>query len=318
MLWLVLSIILLTLMQIYDYYVLRNSNGFLRVAALSILVAGALCWPYLVPADLLLVRFLFAMIVFNKIIKSVEIAYNRVHDPAMVENFGRYLMWSSNFPDTIWSKTKEDKQKARQGGIQRIQRGILKYIVVGIFMAFSTAFHGMHAYYYFSMLWLAFLAYFVFSGLADLVTGMIMLSGVGMVELFNNPLLARSPTRILGTSAGTFILERFVTVIFFYPLGGPKRPLIATVAVFLVSVLLHEYMIFVCLGATMLGYMTAFFMIHCLATIIQTILAHKTGRKEIFPRWSAIIMHSAWLVLTLPLLAEPILKIIPITTWRLW
>ena len=63
----------------------------------------------------------------------------------------------------------------------------------------------------------------------------------------------------------------------------------------------------------MVGYMTIFFIIQFCATIFQTFLSHKLGKKEIMPFCAGITLNWIWLIITAPLLAAPILKVFPPT-----
>jgi D-alanyl-lipoteichoic acid acyltransferase DltB (MBOAT superfamily) len=317
MLWIgyLLAVILVT--EFYDYYWLRERAGWTRLFSVMFVLAVALTWPFFVPAHLPIVRFIVAMMVFNKIVKSVELAYHRVYDPSMVASFGRYLFWSLNFPDTKWPENEEQAKNNREDGRRRLLRGLSKLVIFAGLLALSTALPGIHSYYWLKMLWVVFVAYFAFSMTADFLLGFAMQTGIYFIEMFDAPLIARSPREFWGRRWNLYFREVSHRNVFL-PLGGSKHPLIAVCAVFAVSALLHEYLIVVSVGWKMLGYMSAFFVVHCFATIGQTMVSHWTGKKKLLPRPLAILVNMAWMVATAPLLMEPLLLVLPCHEWHLW
>jgi hypothetical protein len=98
----------------------------------------------------------------------------------------------------------------------------------------------------------------------------------------------------------------------FLPLGGTRRPLLAVVAVFAWSALAHEYLVVVSVGHTS-GHMSAFFGLHCLAT-----LANGLRPGLVASRGLAIGLHWIWLGVTSPLFFAPIKVVFPAHTWHLW
>lgn len=310
MYWLPAFLAALAAMELYDYFVLRGRCGAARFWGVSLLSVAAVVWPFLSPAQPIL-RFVLGMVVFNKIIKTIELAYGRVSDPQMVATFGRYLFWSLNFPDTQWPATRDDAVKARQDGMRRLGRFLAKAVVSAGLVALLLTVPAIRDYYWLKITWWLFLACFGFSGVSDFVTGSAMLTGVRFIEMFDSPLLARSPREFWSKRWNLYFREVCHRNVFL-PLGGAKRPLLAVCAVFAVSALMHEYLIFVSIGWNMIGYMSAFFALHCCATIAQTLLGRMLGKKKLLPRPVAIILHIAWMILTSPLLIMPLLQIFPI------
>jgi len=101
----------------------------------------------------------------------------------------------------------------------------------------------------------------------------------------------------------------------FVPLGGAQHPVRASAAVFIFSAVLHEYMVWVALGAPD-GRMTAFFLLHGVATFVTTIIGKRLGRKTLMPRWAAVALHIAWFAATGPLFFGPMEDIFAVSAWR--
>ncbi len=291
-----------------DYFLLKASHGIQRILGICCVIMVSILLPFWLPTTSPILLFLAAMIVFNKIIKTLEIAYSRVYDPAMVESFPRYLFWSMNFPDSVWPASIEQRQHNRKQGQKRLLRSIPKWIALVCLWLCTSTFPILYEYYYLKMLCLGLSGYFVFAGLVDCVIGIMMQTGIYFQEIFNNPLMSSSPREMWGKRWNLYFRDVAHRNIFL-PLGGTKRPLIAVCAVFATSALLHEYLIFVSQGFSMFGYMSLFFLLQCLATIAQTTLTHWLAKKSVLPNSLGIMLHQLWLLLTLPLLAEPMLCI---------
>ena len=313
--WLVCALAILMLLEIFDYFVLQRQQGQTRFFCLLFVIFAMIPYPFLVPDSLSWIRFFFAMVVFNKIIKSLEITYHRVN-PSHLKSFSRYLFWSLNFPEPTWPDTKEQAAQARKQGQKRILRFFFKETLVFGLFCLSTLLPQMHEWTYAKMLWLILFVYLHFSGIIDLITGVVMQSGIFLEEIFDAPLLSQSPREFWGRRWNIYFRNVSHRNIFL-PMQGKIPVTMAVICVFGFSIMLHEYMIWVSLG-THLGYMTAFFSIHCAATIAQTWFIRKTGKKKIFPVPVAICLYLTWMVLTVPLFMSPMLAIFPVHTWKLW
>lgn len=305
---------LIGILGIWDYYVLRNVQKS-HLMYLFITLCIALSLPFFIPFRWTALRFIIAMIVFNKIIKSTEILYKRVYDPKMLETYGLYIFWSSNFPDTFIPKSQDEKREIQKQGLKRLSRCIFKTLAVVFLLFVSYKWPVIHRYYVTHYLWLCFLIYATFTNLGDFLTGGMMLFGIGFIELFNNPFIARSPREFWGKRWNLYFRDVCHRNIF-KPMAHLKKPALAAGIVFFVSAVLHEYLVFVCLHMRMIGYMTAFFMLHYIATVVETLVAKKFEYKKIFPLPVAIGMHVGWMVLTIPLLINPLLLIFPVNSWE--
>jgi alginate O-acetyltransferase complex protein AlgI len=159
--------------------------------------------------------------------------------------------------------------------------------------------------------------YFAFTGFTDLFTGSFMLTGIRVSEMFEKPYLSRSPRDFWGKRWNLYFRDLAHRNIFI-PAGGSRRPVLATFLVFFVSGIFHEYLIIMSVGFQKVGWMLAFFMAHWLGTVIQTAVGRWAGKKEILPLPLAIGFYTLWMLITLPLLAEPLLLVVPVHTWHLW
>ncbi|MEK7485233.1 MAG: membrane bound O-acyl transferase family-domain-containing protein [Planctomycetota bacterium] len=315
--WFIYWFVLYLSTLFYDYFILRGKKGTTRFFLLLISSTSTLTWPLFVPDSLLPIRFIFAIMSFGKIIKTIEIAYGRLCDPKMLESFARYLIWSFNIADTFWAETFDEKRKARSDGRIRIGRGLLKTLLFLGFLVLSTSKPELHSYFWLSMFWFLWCCYFAASGFGDIATGMVMQLGVNVSPIFNRPFMARSP-RDFWSRRWNLCFRDISYRNIFLPLHGHKRPLLATFLVFLMSGIVHEYIIFSSVGFSVFGGMLIFFMLQWIATVLQTVVAKKMGKKELMPKGLAVSLHILWLLLTIPFFAIPFLKVLPVTTWRLW
>ena len=101
----------------------------------------------------------------------------------------------------------------------------------------------------------------------------------------------------------------------FQPLGGARRPIIAGLAVFGFSAVMHEYMVFVSLERFD-GRMLGFFALHGMVTMLYTMVA-KLGRTTAVPQPIAVAIHFVWFIATAPLFFGPVDEIFGLTEWSL-
>jgi len=88
------------------------------------------------------------------------------------------------------------------------------------------------------------------------------------------------------------------------------------VGVFAFSALVHEYIVVAALGSTG-GHMTAFFALHCGATLGDGLLSRHRGGLPLAPAWLAVPAHLAWFTATAWLFLTPMLQILPLHELRL-
>jgi D-alanyl-lipoteichoic acid acyltransferase DltB (MBOAT superfamily) len=163
--------------------------------------------------------------------------------------------------------------------------------------------------------WCLFSAYCASTGLTDFLTGLLMLtSGYRASEVFQSPLLARSPIDFW-SQRWNLLFRNAAYRLIFVPSGGRRRPWVGTALVFLFSAVAHEYLVLAALGSTS-GHMTAFFVLQGLATQANAWVRKRTRRR--MPRPLGIGATWAWMLLTSPLFFVPILDILPLEQLTLW
>lgn len=295
---------------LYDYYFLRGRRGWVRFWGVMLLAAMALPWPYFVPGEWPVVRFIFGMLVFLKIMKSADLAYGRVSDPNMVVSFPRYIVWNLIGPDCCWPKTQGEAKETRRAGQKRILRSLLKACLLLSLIALADIFPQFQENYILQTLWFLFAIYLFASGVIDMATGLMMQTGIAIQEAFNAPFLARSPRDFWGRRWNLYFRNAAHRNLF-EPVGGKTRPVLAATLVFFVSALLHEYLVFICVGGLMLGYMSIFFALSGMATLAESFFLKKRGKKAIFPVPLAILLHTVWMIILGPFLIEPLLLVLP-------
>lgn len=315
--WLGIWIIAVIGLSLYDYFLLKHKQGNTLLALWLLYVGLTLPLPLLVPKEFVIVGFLFAIFSFGKIIKSGEIAHRSMPDPRMVDSFGRYLLWCICLPDTFWPTNSEEASQARRDGRRRIWRALPKVAVFLALLCVFTAWPDVTKHYWLFMFVFLWCCYFAATGFTDLFTGFFMQTGIRVSEMFDWPFLSRSPRDFWGRRWNLYFRDLARRNIF-VPLGGARRPVLASFVVFFVSGVFHEYLIYMSVGGQKLGWMLSFFLVHWLGTIVQTAVSHWLRKKEVMPRPIAILLHTAWMWLTVPLLAEPLLLVVPVHTWLLW
>ena len=274
----------------------------------TILAAGAI--PLVAPTQAGWLRFLLAAYAVVFAAKAWERSKGRVHDPEMWESPGRYLFWWAVPPDARTPKNAVEAAQHRAAGRKRILRASAKAVAVVLIVTVNRQFPALREHDYAHALWSMALLYPFISGITDLVSGLAMQGGLFVEETFVAPAFSRSPREFWGQRWNRFI-SRFAFRNVFIPLGGIRHPFAATMAVFLFSGVMHEYLILVCgrgLGSYT-GQSVAFFVVHGLAVAIQ---GRRRGR---LPRPVAAALHLGWLVWTAPLFFRPLDEAVRYSEW---
>lgn len=273
--------------------------------------------PFWLPADWTVPRAVVAVLSVVWSVKLLDIGRCRIADPSMLSTPARCLLWFMLPPDTRAPRTEDEAAAARSKGVRRIRRFGSKAVVLLSILAISSARPEVHEIPVIGALAGLLVVYAVISGLADIISGLVMQSGFWIDETFDAPLLARSPRDFWGRRWNLFVHKAALWHVFM-PAGGVRRPIRATAFVFLASGLMHEYLIFAAVDGVPrhVGWMLAFFTIHGLAVMLELLLRKR--RVARIPRRLGIATHVAWMLLTGPLFLAPMDEAFAYTTWRLW
>jgi len=302
--WPILGFVLLRLERPWP----RNLLGIVNLG-----IGLSLAW--VVPEDLPWLRFLVLIPCFAAIGKTWEFCSGKLRNQEMLASSGRRVLWLVVMQNVTWPEGPEATSAARRVGVQVAGRALAKAGVVLALLALNSAI-SLHHNLWLSTLWMSFFLYFFFSVIIDATSVPFRLAGLQLSEVFNAPPLARNPREFWSRRWNLWFSE-VSNLLIFQPLGGVRRPLLGVSAVFVFSALLHEYMVWVALTRPD-GRMTAFFLIHGVATIATTMLGKRLGRKTLMPRWVAIPLHIAWFTLTAPLFFGPVEEAFTLSAWQLW
>ncbi|MGH1347815.1 MAG: MBOAT family protein [Nannocystales bacterium] len=157
-----------------------------------------------------------------------------------------------------------------------------------------------------SMLYL----YALISAIADGLTGLLMLTGLHMSESFEAPMLARSSSDFWGRRWNRFV-TRWAFSNVFVPAGGRRRPVRATILVFAISGLMHEYLVVACGHGfgSYTGWMLMFFILHGLGVVLVSRVPWE------LPRPIATALHTGLMVVTAPLFFVPLDEAVGYSRW---
>lgn len=212
-----------------------------------------------------------------------------------------------------------DKSKPRK----RMARGALKFLcLVGMAILnsavpffreniFATAFFGMWS------------TYLIVTGFVDVYSGAVMwVTQWDAGEFVDSPFLSTGP-RDFWSRRWNLLFRNVTHACVFTPLKNMGiSPLYGVAGVFIISCLVHEYMVLVSSEEhRLLGWMTAFFVIHALATVVNTYVSRNqtwTRLAKNIPNYVWVSIHMAWMALTGPLFFIPALKCIPFMDYTLF
>jgi hypothetical protein len=284
-------------------------------SALASVPAHAACvaMPFVLapfePGAWALVRIVFAVAAVTMTTKVWTVARTRPRDPAMAASFGRFAVWFVMPPETTWPVDDTARARHRTDGLRRLARVLAKlpgFAALYMLQRWVPSIHDVAILHAFWALWLCWLG---ISSIVDGVTGLAMLGGVHVEEIFDAPPLARSPRDFWGHRWNLFV-HHFAARFVFIPLGGRRHPIAATLGVFVCSGAMHEYFVFATLGALPrhAGTMMLFFVLQGAAVVGEMILRRRRRRPRL-PRALAIALHIAWLTVTGPLFFAPLTEI---------
>lgn len=301
MVWAALSAALgFGLAAAYAFVLLRTG----RSGAVWPVVLAAIAMVHAVPPSY--PRIVLTGLSIVMVAKAFELARGRVCDPAMLARGSTFLVWFVIPPDAWTPASPEQARAVRKRGQGRLGRGALKAAVIVTLLGLSARYPELHRHGLLAAQWALWMTYCGLSGLADVVTGLVMQRGIDVAEVFDAPPLARSPRDFWGRRWNLYIHE-FARRHVFEAWGGRRHPLRATMGVFLASGLMHEYLVFMSLGhpPRHVGFMMLFFALQGLAVVAELALRLRTRTRPL-PRPVGIVLHAAWMTATAPLFFAPL------------
>jgi hypothetical protein len=276
-----------------------------------------LAFPFLLPASWLVPRLFAAALAVVLVIKALEAQRRLVTDREMWASRGRKILWALVPPDTRWPRNAEERRAHRLEGGRRSRRGIARAAGFLLCILAATLHPRLHEIPLLgTALGLGFVGGAI-TAIADLVSGAIMLCGVGVGESFVAPTRATSPRDFWARRWNRWI-HLIALRHLFGPLNGLRRPRRAVLVVFLSSGLMHEYLVAAGVGGIPrhIGWMTLFFLIHGAAVVMQGSVPLRRGGR--LPRPLARLFHLIWFLATAPLFLVPLDEAYRFTSWRLW
>ncbi len=221
-----------------------------------------------------------------------------------------FALWWFVPADARFPTGTAEARSNRAAGRRRLSRLVGKAALVLVLVLINRAADDITSNPFVFAAWSMALVYAFISGIADGLTGLLMQTGVRMSEAFDAPLLAGSPREFWGQRWNLFV-TRWAFRNVFIPLGGMRHPARATLAVFGVSGLMHEYLVIVCGGGPgeYTGYTFAFFLLHGAAALVQGRKKPRLGRKV------AVALNLAFLIITTPLFFQPLDAAVGYSRW---
>lgn len=285
-------------------------SGALRAALWAVSSAAVLAAPWWLP-DVPVVRFIVSVCAVLAFIRLTETWLGKV-PVTRIRTFEDYL-WYFTFLGDVRLHPSSSKAWGRAMGARRCARGVSKGVgLVGLF-AVATAFPGMWDTYVLRGVWCLLAGYWGATGAADVVSGLQMVaSGHGCAETFVLPILARSPGDFWGRR-WNLVFRNASHRVLFQRVARRFGVSAAGAAVFLWSIVAHEYLVLATLGSTG-GDMALFFGLQGL----MTVLLSRIRRGQPWPTFIAVGAHWMWMIVTSPLFFAPILRVFPVEQWRLW
>ncbi|TPV93970.1 MAG: hypothetical protein B7733_17830 [Myxococcales bacterium FL481] len=294
---------------LYAWWLGRDRSVVLRWAGVLAAAAG----PFMLPpaADPARMYLCGYAVVFAA--KIWERGANRVADPRCWNSPARFVVWWLLPPDHRWPMDAEDARANRRRGRRRLVRGgAAAGLFVGMLgLAGQVDVHGT---WLGSTAWALLVIYGFIAAIADVGCGLVMLTGLDVVEVFRNPVLARSPNDFWANRWNRYI-NGFARRHIFFPWVDRLGMRGAAGAVFLASGLMHEYLVVAWQGGwgSYTGWTTAFFVVQGFGVLV----AHSRVGA---PRWRrplAVGAHILWMMVTVPLFFAPLDEAIGFLSWRI-
>ena len=257
-------------------------------------------------------RTLLAICMFLFIGKTWEIAARKTSPAFPIHSPRELVLWALCMPEGRWPSDPDERRHYRKIGRVQVSRGGLKMVFFAGFLYLNQV-ADIDQFMGLKMMWMCFTVYVLFSGLFDLIAGLIASTGVAVSVMFNAPPIARNPRDFWGRRWNLWFTQAANRLIF-QPLGGRNRPLLAASAVFIVSAVMHEVIIMLGIQAFD-GRMLVFFGVHGLATIAFTVFDHRWPKP--WPRPIAVSLHFLWFLATAAWFMGPADDATGMSTWTL-
>jgi hypothetical protein len=235
-----------------------------RRVTLLLLAATILSTPLLIPADARLARLVASIVAGCLAMKLVDLHLGAARGPAL--RAGQFAAYLGNVVHLVQRRTGFERQPSAA-----VNRRDYLESLLGILLAFAGLFWSARVNW---AEWPFLLQHAVRAGsffvgvhfLFRHVAAAIRLFGVYSISPERQPFLARTPAefwRRYNRWIGQFLQENV-----YLPLGGRRHPVRATLLVFAVSGLLHEYLFLVATGR-LHGYQMAFFLLQGIAVAMS-------------------------------------------------
>ncbi|MCA9709215.1 MAG: hypothetical protein KDK70_25450, partial [Myxococcales bacterium] len=269
-------------------------------------ILASLALPLVLPTAWIYGRAVASAFAVMLAVKSYELHRERVPDPGMLERLPLFCFWLLIPPRSKRPANGETAAVHRAEGRRRMLRAALKLPPAAVLVLVHLRWPALHDSPWVEAFWALWMTYFGTTAFVDLVSGLAMQTGVHVAEAFHAPPLARSPRDFWG-QRWNLIVNDLAYRLVFLPLGGIRRPLRSTLAVFVISGVVHEYFIVACLGrpSSYTGWMMLFFLLHGAAVMLQLWWDRGRGRNRRMTRPVAVTLHMLWLSATAPLFFFP-------------
>jgi hypothetical protein len=306
---LVFSLAAFAFVAMWSYWAARPTSARRRPTWPA--VVAALAFPWGIPAEWTHPRILAAVWAITLAMKSHAAGRDGPTDPAMRQTLARSLVWMLVPPETRWPRDAGDVARTRAGGMLRLGRTAAKVPPLLALLWLESRWPQLHASPFAEATWALWMTWLGVSAITDAVSGLGMLAGVHIAENFDAPPLARSP-REFWARRWNLLVHGFAMRYVFVPVRGRRRPLLATMIVFVGSGLMHELFVVSALGhgGTYPGWMLAFFVVQGAAVVAQMQWDRARRRRRrptaTMPRPVAIALHIAWMTATGPLFFAPL------------
>lgn len=287
-----------------------TADGGRRAALWAVASLAVLAAPWGLP-DIPVLRFFVSVCAVLAFMRLTETWLGRGAG-ASTQQFADYF-WYFTFFGEVRPNPAGTRPVARRQGAWRVARGLSKAIGVVGLVAVSTAWPSLWDSFVLRSLWCLWAGYLGATGAADVVSGLQMVvSGHGCAETFVLPPLARSPGDFWGRR-WNLVFRNVSHRVLFQRIARSRGVFAAGAAVFLWSIVAHEYLVVATLGYTR-GDMALFFGLQG----VMTLLLSRIRRGQPWPTLVAVGAHWAWMIATAPVFFLPVLRVFPADQWRLW